>query len=140
MKSFQESTVKEKFDSFPKEHKKALLAIRELVFDVAQSTEGVGPLVETLKWAQPSYITEKSKSGSTVRVDRFGEHKVAIFFHCQTTLVDSFRGIFPHLVYSGNRAIVLDPHEPIPEFELRACIEMSLLYKLKKRRRNSYGH
>ncbi len=47
-----------------------LLALRRLILDVASSTEGVGPVEETLRWGQPSYLTAQSGSGSTIRIDQ----------------------------------------------------------------------
>ena len=56
------------------------------------TVEGVGPLTETLKWGQPSYLTQESGSGSTVRIDRLKKGDgYAIYFHCQSGLVDEFR-------------------------------------------------
>ena len=46
------------FDTYPDEQRWPLLEIRALIFSVAGATDGVGPLVETLKWGQPRYLTE----------------------------------------------------------------------------------
>ena len=46
------------------------MALRGLVFDTAARTAGVGGLTEALKWGQPSYLTEQTGSGTTVRIDR----------------------------------------------------------------------
>lgn len=133
MKDFQSTEVFATFDAYPERDKKALLEIRDLIFSVAAQTTGVGTITETLKWGQPSYLTLASGAGTTVRLDRFGDSHVAIFFHCQTTLVDTFRTLFPELHYSKNRAIVLDPEVALPINELSLCIEMALTYKLRKR-------
>jgi hypothetical protein len=58
------------FGAYPKPIKAKLLALRQLIFDTAKTTKGVGALEETLKWGQPSYLTTKTKSGSTIRIDR----------------------------------------------------------------------
>ncbi|NHB96611.1 DUF1801 domain-containing protein [Photorhabdus stackebrandtii] len=134
MKAFQSNEVHSVFNNYPEQYQKLLLMIRELIFDVASKTEGVGLITETLKWGQPSYLTLETGSGTTIRLDRFGHSYVAIFFHCQTTLVDTFRTLFPELTYSKNRAIVLDPKAGLPIDELSMCIEMSLTYKLRKKR------
>ena len=34
----------------------------------AASTDGGGPIEETLKWGDPAYVTSATKSGSTIRV------------------------------------------------------------------------
>ncbi|MEN3931211.1 DUF1801 domain-containing protein [Microvirga sp. W0021] len=133
MRAFEDATVEAVFNAYPQQFRKALLALREIIFEVAAETEGVGPLSEVLKWSQPSYLTEKTGSGTTVRLDRFGDSSVAVFFHCQTTLVETFRELFPELKYEKNRAIVLDPVKALPADVLAICIKMALTYKLKRK-------
>lgn len=110
----------------------ALLRLRELIFETAEATPGVGTLTETLKWGQPSYLTEASGSGSTIRVAPTSKSSSAdygMFFICNTTLVDSFRTMFGDLFsYEGNRAIEFCAGGDIATEELRACIAMALTY------------
>lgn len=130
---FTDESVQNVFQSYPQVYRDKLLQIRDEIYATAQAAESVGSLTETLKWGQPSYVTEQSKSGSTIRIDRFDKNKVAIFFHCKTTLVSSFKDMFPELEYSKNRAIVLNPAKPLPLVELSICIKMALTYHLNKR-------
>ena len=125
------------FDTCPKPVKTKLLALRRLIFDTAKTTKGVGALEETLKWGQPSYLTNESRSGSTVRIDRVKAEpgQVAVYFHCQTDLVETFREIYPELRYEGNRAILLNAADRLPEPELRHCVALALTYHLNKRKR-----
>lgn len=58
------------FSSYPTRVRTKLLALRRLILDTAKRTNGVGPLEETLKWGQVSYLTTDSKSGSTIRIDQ----------------------------------------------------------------------
>ena len=105
--------------------------LRQLIFDTAAETEGVGELEETLKWGEPAYVTKESKSGTTIRIDRKRSHgtKYAMYFHCQTNLIDTFRTVFPDkFTYEGNRAIVFDEHDEVPVKELRVCISAALTY------------
>ncbi|OTA21800.1 hypothetical protein Xbed_00047 [Xenorhabdus beddingii] len=134
MKAFQCDDVHSVFNHYPERYQKLLLTIRELIFDVASKTDGVGLITETLKWGQPSYLTLETGSGTTIRLGRFGDSHVALFFHCQTTLVDTFRTLFPELTYAKNRAIVLAPEADLPTDELSICIEMSFTYRLRKKR------
>ena len=120
-------------EGYPDKIRARLLEIRELVHQVANECEEIGPLTETLKWSQPSFLTEVSGSGTTVRIDRHTDNEVAIYFHCQTTLVETFREWLPELNYSKNRAIILNVNEPLPVDEIKTCLEMALTYKLDKR-------
>ena len=123
--------------AYPRPIKAKLLALRRLIFDTAKATQGVGALEETLKWRQPSYLTTASKSGSTIRIDRVKTEadRYAVYFHCQTDLVETFRELYPELRYEGNRAILLDAHEKLPEAELRHCVGLALTYHLRKAKR-----
>ena len=98
-------------------------------------TEGVGELEETLKWGQPSYLIAKSKSGTTNRIDHVKPHagQYAMYFHCQTSLVGTFRKNYPHeFTYQGNRAIIFNVQDKVSEKKLSHCILLALTYHLKK--------
>jgi hypothetical protein len=113
------------------------LALRRLIFDTAKATKGVGALQETLKWGQPSYLTPATGSGSTIRIDRIKStaNQYAVYFHCQTNLVETFRELYPtELSYSGNRAIILNAEDEVPEPALRHCVALALTYHLNKRK------
>jgi hypothetical protein len=87
------------FSTYPAPVKARLLALRRLIFDTARTTEGVGALEEALKWGQPSYLTTESRSGSTIRIDQVKANagRYAVYFHCQTDLVETFRELYPEL-------------------------------------------
>ena len=124
------------FDNFPTRMGTALLAVRGLIFNEAARQQDIGPLEETLKWGQPSYATQVSKSGTPMRLGLIkSPHRIsALFFHCQTSLVADFRELFPNILkFSGNRAIVIDPDRPLPEAELRHCIALALIYHRRRR-------
>ena len=126
------------FASYPEPVRAKLLALRKLILDTARKTKGVGAIEEALKWGQPSYLTNESKSGSTIRIDQVkavpGQY--AVYFHCQTNLVETFREIYPDLKYSGNRAILLDAKDKLPETALRHCVGLALTYHLGKRKKS----
>jgi hypothetical protein len=133
---FAESAVEAVFGAYPSPVRSKLLALRRLILDTADATEGVGTLEETLKWGQPSYLTTESKSGSTIRIDQVKAEagRYAVYFHCQTNLVETFRELYPGLRYGGNRSILLDAGEKLPEKALRHCIALALTYHARKRR------
>lgn len=131
--AFTNADVQTVFDNYPPKLQKKLLALRQLVISTAASTTGVGLLTETLKWGEPAYLTP-SKTGSTVRIGCAKDPtSYAIYFNCNTTLVDTYRSMFPHTFkFQGNRALVFDLKDPLPTKELAFCIAMALTYHLKK--------
>ena len=127
------------FESYPKEIKSRLLSLRRLIFDVASRTDGVGKLEETLKWGQPSYLTTQTQSGSLVRIDQIKsqEGKYAMYFHCQTTLVDTFKEMYrDQFEFGGNRSIIFNVKDKVPVEELSHCVSMVLTYHLNKKQNN----
>jgi hypothetical protein len=128
------SAVEAVFAAYPKPVKAKLLALRRLILDTAKATKGVGLVEETLKWGQPSYLTPETKSGSTIRIDQIKDAagQYAIYFHCQTNLVETFRELYPELHYGGNRSILLDAEDKVPEAALRHCVALALTYHLGK--------
>ncbi len=136
MKPFSNPAVEAHFKSYPPAVRKRMLALRELVFRTAASTEGVGELQETLKWGEPAYVTAQTRSGSTVRMDWKHKHpeQYAMYFHCQTGLVERFRNRFPNdFAFDGNRALVFKLSDTIPTDALASCIETALTYHSRKR-------
>jgi len=127
-------SVEAVYASYPANSGKQLRDLRQLVLDVAEETPGVGEIEECLKWGQPSFVTKKPKSGSTIRIDAVGDEpgKVAMYFICNTNLVERFREQYPETFdYRGNRALVFDADEALPENELCHCIAMALTYHLR---------
>ena len=110
--------------------------MRELIFRTAAETPGVGQLEETLKWGEPAYLTAASRSGSTIRIGWKKRHptQYAIYFNCQTSLVETFRALFPdEFKFEGNRAIVFDVADAVPADSLALCIAAALTHHRSKR-------
>lgn len=133
---FDDPKVAAVFDAIDEPIRGRLLTLREMVFDTAANTPGVGALEETLKWGQPSYLTPSTKSGSTIRIDKVKsnpEH-YAMYFHCQTSLVGTFRELYSdEFTFIANRCILFDVKEEVPTGILRHCIALALTYHLRKR-------
>lgn len=126
------------FDSYPPKIRRKLLAIRKMVFNTAATTQGVGELQETLKWGEPAYIPSKSGSGSTIRLawKRSRPTEFAVYFNCHTSLVDTFRTLFPYgLRFEGNRAIVFSESDAVHNGTLSVCIAAALTYHLDRARK-----
>ena len=130
MTPFATQVVAEVFAGYPPAMRKRLLTLRELIFESATTTS-VGRLEETLKWGEPAYVTAQSKSGSTIRIagKKNSATHYAIYFNCQTTLVETFKTLFPgEFTFEGNRAIVFDVADTVPAETLAFCIAAALTY------------
>ena len=126
------------FGAYPDPARQRLLELRRLILDTAAGTAGVGRVEETLKWGQPSYLTPETGSGSTVRIDaiRGDPTRFAVYFHCQTDLVATFRRLYPEtFAFEGNRALHLSAGDELPESELRHCISLALTYHSRRKKR-----
>lgn len=123
--------VREYFDGLESTTGRFLLEIRALVYGVAAGDPRIGALDESLKWSTPSYAPATRGVGIAVRVGEFDDSQVAMFVHCQTTLVSDWREVFPDLTFSKTRAVVLDPRAPLPAAALEQCISDALTYKLR---------
>lgn len=111
-----------------------MLALRELVFRTAEAIPEVGELEESLKWGEPAYRAVNNV-GSTIRMDWKSRRpdRYALYFHCQTNLVETFRTRFPRgLRFEGNRALVLGIDEDVPTDVVTRCIAAALAYHLTK--------
>lgn len=128
--------VKQKFNSYPKHIKPKMENLRKLIYEVAENTDGAGELEETLKWGEPAYLTSKTKSGTTIRIDwkPKSPEQIAMYVNCKTTLISTFRSLFSDdLNFEENRAIVFPVKRPIPKKQLMICIRMALRYHLDKK-------
>lgn len=117
-------------EAYPAPLRAKLKRLRRIILDTAAKMEGVGAIEETLKWGQPAYL---AKGGSTIRIDRTKDGRVAMYFICHTDLIARFRELYPELDYDGNRAILLDARDKLPEDALRHCVSLALSYKRGRR-------
>lgn len=132
MDKFENPEVAEVFNKYPKYIHQKMMLLRQLILNAASENEGVGALVETLKWGEPSYLT---KNGSTIRMDwkNSTPHQYALYFHCKTKLIDTFKELYgDRLKFEGNRAIVFHQNDEIPLDEVKHCIFLSLTYHSRK--------
>lgn len=120
--------VKQKFMTYSAAVSIVLKQVRALILAVAKQ-DGITDLEETLKWGEPSYI---SKSGSTIRFDykdKAPQH-FCIYFNCNTKLVETFKELYGDtFVYQGNRALVFELSQTLPNKELAHCLSLALRYK-----------
>lgn len=122
-----DSSIDTKLNSYPLNVKSALLALRELIFQIAE-TESLGPVSEDLKWNQLSYSCSK---GSPIRIDWDAKspQMLSLFFNCQTQLVATFREVYPDsFEYSGNRELSFSMQQISSLPEISHCISIALRY------------
>lgn len=133
-RAIQDPGVAAVFEAYPDPLKAALLTLRALILDTAAALEGVGEIEEALRWGQPSYLTTKSKSGTMIRIDRIksASDRYALYVHCQTSLIETFKARYPdELTYENNRAVLFDTNQPLPTDVVRHCIQLALTYRLR---------
>jgi hypothetical protein len=136
-RAFRSAAVAKTFDSYPSHIRQKLFTLRELIYQTATEVKEIGELEETLKWGEPAYITV-NKSGSTIRLGwkKSTPTQYAMYFHCQTNLIETFRTLFPtEFKFEGNRAIVFDENDLVPMDSLAFCIASALTYHRNKTRR-----
>jgi hypothetical protein len=134
-RSFKNKNVESTFRDYPSNIQERLLTIRELIFNVAEESSEVGEIEETLKWDNPSYLTSKPKSGTTIRLSGLIslEHKYAISVHCQTSLISEFKELYTDLEYEGNRSIILDIRKKLPLAAIERFVYLALTYHYRKK-------
>ena len=124
------------FRSYPQKIRTKLMFLRQLILETAASFNNVGGIEETLKWGEPSYLTSKTKSGSTIRIDwkKSQKDQYAMYFKCTANLVPAFRERYPKKFrFEGYRSIVFNIDEKIPVKELKNCIALALTYHRNKK-------
>lgn len=109
-------------------------ALRALIYETAAARPDVGDLTETLKWGQPAYLTDQSKSGTTIRLGWAKDGAtVSLFVHCQTSLIAEWRERYDEtLTFVGNREISIPTDTDLPRAPLQHCVAMALTYHSRK--------
>jgi len=114
-----------------------LLDLRNLIFETAASDARIGSLTETLKWGEPAYLTEETKSGSTLRIgySKLSESP-ALFVSCSTSLLTTLQELDTKqtLQYHGLRDIGVPKVTSRNKDMIRTCILKTFTYHLDKKR------
>lgn len=133
MQQLDKQDIAQVFNQYPQVVRDRLLFLRQLIFNVAENVANTGHITETLKWGEPSYL---AKGGSTIRLGWKSKQprQYGIYFHCKTTLVETFKELYPGtFCYDGRRAIIFDLTDEVPIEPLKQCILLSLEYHQRKR-------
>lgn len=117
--------------TYPPAIRKKILTLRSLIYEIANSTEGVGAIEETLKWGEPSFAPKNPKSGTAIRLawhkktpDQFG-----LYVHCGTNLIPTFKKKYPSkFKYDKTRGIIFSKTSTVSSKEIRAFITNALTY------------
>ena len=118
-------------EQFPNDVSKALGQLRALILSTHKKTENAGELLEVLRWGQLSYL---SPTGTMIRLGISKSGKPAMFFHCGTTLIETYRAQYTHeFEFEGNRALVLTGSVSSTKAALADCIQQALTYKLNQK-------
>jgi hypothetical protein len=113
--------------------REGLLELRKLVFQVAAEDPRIGPLTETLKWGEPSYLTAKTRAGTTLRlaVKKAKGDRLGVFFHCQTRLAGRIEELYPEVFeFDGKRGLLFVPGAELPVEAVKGAIALVLTYHL----------
>jgi hypothetical protein len=84
----------------------------------------------------PRFAVKERVIGSAVRIGwkASDPDRIRLLFHCQTTLIDSFREQFAGVLsFEGNRAIVFGIDENVHEEVVARCIAASLTYRIDRK-------
>lgn len=117
------------YDAMPVAARKGCLALRDLIFEVADETPGAGAISEELRWGQPAYLTP---TGTTIRLGVPKAGGYALFVHCQTTLIEDFRPLAPpDTRFDGRRGVLFNEGDVPDAQAMKLLIRAALTYRLK---------
>ena len=114
--------------TYPIKIQKKINQLRNLVFEAASEIPNLSKIEETLKWGEPSYLV---KNGSTIRIawKQSAPDHFAIYFNCQTTLVDTFKELYrDQCPFEGNRAMLFHVDDVLPILVVKHCMKLALTY------------
>lgn len=131
---FENIEIKKTYYRFPKEMRKKMLEVRDIIFEVGKNNDKIGKITETLKWGEPTYQANNSKDGSPIKIThkKSINNNFSIYIISSTNLIDMFKELYPKTFYfNGNREIIINTDRKIPRKEISHCIELALRYKFK---------
>lgn len=124
-------TTRTSFELAQPAQRQRLEQMRGVVLQAARDA-GIDRLEETLKWGEVAFVPPR-RIGTTIRLSCRDDACVA-FVHCQTTLVDQWRTLFPDaFIYEGTRAAVLPMVQTFDASAFYQLAAMALTYHRAKR-------
>lgn len=125
--------LENKYKNYPPKVKKEILALRELILDLANKEKEVDFIGKALKWGEPSFLTKSS--GSTLRIDwkEKTPDYMSLYVNCQTKLIAMFKELYPNdFEFIGNREVKIPLNGKYSKNKLKKCILLVLKYNLVK--------
>lgn len=116
--------------TWPDTAQRHLLAIRDILFDVAAQSD-VGALDESLKWGQPAWRPRAPRTGSTLRFGWSAQNPAALmaFVNCRTDLAGQMSTRFPNAYDNdGRRSLAFDLATPLPDPAIRTLAHLTFTY------------
>lgn len=120
-------------ESWPAAAQQIFFDLRDLIYATAADDPAIGPLTETLKWGEPSFLTEVTRSGSTLRVAWKAKYpdEIGLFVICRTDMLADIRDLFPQdFRFEGTRAAFLPLETPINADAVAFLVRRALRYHL----------
>ena len=133
---FENLDVKREYYKFPKKMQTKMLELREMIFEVANNNKNIGKISETLKWGEPTYQPNQSKTGSPLKINYKKEMgtNFSLYVMSSTDLIETFKKLYPKtFYYNGTREVIINSNKKIPRKEIYNCIELALTYKFKEK-------
>ena len=121
--------VARRLRTVPTDQRALLERLRTLVHEIAHA-ERAWPLVEELKWGQPSYRSPHGNESTPIRLGWTESGDVALLTHCQSRVIPEFRAVFgDRFRYDGDRAVLIGSPDELHEVELAELIGRALTYR-----------
>lgn len=114
-------------ECFPESATALFLQIRRMMHAIA-AEHGLGEVVESIKWGQPSFVV---KTGTPVRFGWTDSRPsvLSVFVHCNTRLIDTFREMYSDgFEYVGNRELRLPLDQPRLPVQMPCFIACAMTY------------
>ena len=130
--------IERALEPYPGRVARRLKQMRRIILKVAAGLD-IGEVVETTKWGEPAYLPAKARTGTTVRLGAKadlpggGYEHCRMYVNCQTSLIKTYKTLFPEFSYEGNRGVLFPLEVPLPEDEFAMMVEAALTYHLRKR-------
>ena len=128
---FQLAAVKTFYNSQPEWCRVPLLMLREWIFDAGRDNPTIGAISEEMAWGQPSYVTQETKTGTPLRLGKFDNENIGVYFQHHTRLAACYHAAYGDVVRVHDRGVmVLVPDIMAIETTIRHCITLGLTYHL----------